>query len=90
MTSNQSASNSNNDSDNSNTVDQKLEYSDKNNFMHKSVTYKLSDDKLMKDEYKKFKVRQGDSLIRIAFMFDNSISHIKKINNLHGDDIYPG
>ena len=35
-------------------------------------------------------MRPGDSLIRIAFMFDNSVTLIKKMNDLHSDEIYPG
>lgn len=44
----------------------------------------------MEEDCKIFKVREGDSLIRIAFMFDNSIALIKKMNDLHSDEIYLG
>jgi len=46
-----------------------------------------------KDElirYKYYRVQIGDSMLKIAYMFNASMPLIKKINDLISDDVYPG
>ena len=69
------------------TLPEALEFSEQSKFKS-MATYQLNKDDF--PDYDTYVVRPGDSLAKISFMFDISIQRLKKINDLHSDDIFTG
>jgi LysM repeat protein len=47
---------------------------------HSSYNVNIAESQEIQIPFEKYRVRKGDSLIRIAYMFDMSVSYLKKIN----------
>lgn len=41
-------------------------------------------------EFEKYTVKEDDSLVKVAYKFDMSVSKLHHINDIVGDHIYPG
>ena len=40
--------------------------------------------------YEKYTIKEGDSLVKLAYLFNTSVYSIQQINNLVSDHIFPG
>jgi len=42
------------------------------------------------DDIKYYKVKKGDTLVRLSYIFDVSTRMIKDLNNIVTEDVFPG